>query len=598
MLIFVILVMIQFTKQRGFSQRVGSLVVSGHYREVQKGDLPAAEGEYPLSGGVSLVFGGLEFRLGDDDEGGEGFGFLDAAGEKRGMDPELMILSAAAAVFRFPGGTSLAFSCHYIEGAPELRISGLFAEGIAAAEIPYRPLRSSRTRDAGDGELIIRADNVNYSFGRTLPDTARRLITLKDEGPPISYRSMPEKGNFNPADYVIPPAWDLELYAEALARWQDQAYSVWNRIAGTAGEEDQVISYLGESLRRGAFKTALGSLPANPLADEARSYRSSVYLGRLDLGLRSLSAFEREKTNRLSRLLNDRSPEFLNDSHVFEYFGVRGYGALIDHGAELIRGIDPSLMPPEFVPGILEGFSDWKTYRSHNENPFTPLIDQAFFIIAEGIRRIPGESPASDGDRVYLFHNDRADLEFNLRLGCALAALGEEEGWENWAALGRSLVLSVLSPVDAAGSVPRALVFTGAGEPEDAGAGRISAAQLYGTLADSGGAGLSAEFRPRALSIGAGVNGLWTWTAASGLEAVQEEGVLDIAVSFPVGEAHYMLIRGIMPFTKIQLYGIDYRTDPQFERYDSSGWSYSEAEQTLLLKMKHRTPVEHIRIFY
>jgi hypothetical protein len=43
---------------------------------------------------------------------------------------------------------------------------------------------------------------------------------------------------------------------------------------------------------------------------------------------------------------------------------------------------------------------------------------------------------------------------------------------------------------------------------------------------------------------------------------------------------------------------MDYRTDPQFERYDSSGWSYSSAEQTLLLKMKHREETEHIRIFY
>jgi hypothetical protein len=59
-----------------------------------------------------------------------------------------------------------------------------------------------------------------------------------------------------------------------------------------------------------------------------------------------------------------------------------------------------------------------------------------------------------------------------------------------------------------------------------------------------------------------------------------------------------MLIRGLRPFVKIQLYGIDYRTDPQFERYDSSGWSFSSSEQTLLLKLKHRSQVEHIRVFY
>jgi hypothetical protein len=43
---------------------------------------------------------------------------------------------------------------------------------------------------------------------------------------------------------------------------------------------------------------------------------------------------------------------------------------------------------------------------------------------------------------------------------------------------------------------------------------------------------------------------------------------------------------------------MDFRTDPQFERYDSSGWSYNAQEQTLLLKMRHRATVEHVRIFY
>jgi hypothetical protein len=74
--------------------------------------------------------------------------------------------------------------------------------------------------------------------------------------------------------------------------------------------------------------------------------------------------------------------------------------------------------------------------------------------------------------------------------------------------------------------------------------------------------------------------------------------VLDIAVTFPVGETHYLIVRGIPPFTKVQLYGADYQTDPNFERSDSSGWSYSASERSLLLKVKHRDPVEHIRVFY
>jgi hypothetical protein len=106
------------------------------------------------------------------------------------------------------------------------------------------------------------------------------------------------------------------------------------------------------------------------------------------------------------------------------------------------------------------------------------------------------------------------------------------------------------------------------------------------------------EYAPRAVSIGSGVNGIWAWTAASSVTATQENNILDITVNFPQGETHHMMIRGVRPFAKIQLYNMDYRTDPQFERYDSSGWIYSAQDQILVLKMKHRSTAEHIRIYY
>jgi hypothetical protein len=158
-----------------------------------------------------------------------------------------------------------------------------------------------------------------------------------------------------------------------------------------------------------------------------------------------------------------------------------------------------------------------------------------------------------------------------------------------WAGLGRSIILSTLSIIDPSGMLPKTLTLSVQGDivestPED----KINSARIYRLLAPK------ADNYPHAVSIGPG--GVWAWTAAP-LSSVQENNVLDITVSFPVGETHYMMIRGIRPFAKIQLYNIDYRTDPQFERYDSSGWSYSSSEQTLLLKIRHRNPVEHIRIF-
>jgi hypothetical protein len=320
----------------------------------------------------------------------------------------------------------------------------------------------------------------------------------------------------------------------------------------------------------------------------------------MDRALRSFTGREREKINQLSRQLNEKSLDFLREHHVFEFFAVRGYINFIDDGAALVQALEPADLTLDLVPGIFEGSLDLTRFRLRENNPFERLFDQARYLISEGLVRFEDLSPARgnsgnpapvSGDWVLVFRGAAADMEFNLRLGKALWMWAEASGGGEWAALGRSLVLSVLSLTDGDGTAPATLLLAGDGRVSEASGLRVSSARLYRILNPG-------EYYPRAAGIGSGVNGIWAWTAASAVTAVQENNVLDISVSFPSDETHYMMIRGVRPFAKIQLYNIDYRTDPQFERYDSSGWVYSAPDQILVLKMKHRVPVEHIRIFY
>jgi hypothetical protein len=73
---------------------------------------------------------------------------------------------------------------------------------------------------------------------------------------------------------------------------------------------------------------------------------------------------------------------------------------------------------------------------------------------------------------------------------------------------------------------------------------------------------------------------------------------LDVSVSFPAGETHYLMLWGIQPFTRMQIHSMNWRSDPRYESYDSSGWVYYPQDRLLALKLKHRSQVEHIRIYY
>jgi hypothetical protein len=609
--VFVVLVMVQFTRQGGFTQRIGNFVVTGQYRLSGEDEPPPPPNEYLLAGEVSVFFGGLEFSLSGEDEDNP-LCLVSKDGGRENARPERMVISGESALFVLPGGVELGFNTQYAGGVPELRISGEFPDDVTELELPYTPLRKTGLRDSGDGQFVVIADGVHYSFGRSALDPERRLLLLKAGGPALSYRAIPEKRAFTPGDFIIAQAQSGRSYSEAFSRWLDQNFSLWNRAVLEQNDEDLVVALGGEALNRGTYKAAVSAVPQAFLNGSQRTYASAVYLGRLGEASRSLNALDREKLGRLSRQINEKSLDFLKEPHVFEYFAVRGHVNFIEEGAALIRSIDPSVLALDYTAGILEGYIDWNTYHPHPDNPFARLIDQACFVISESIRM------TAEGDRVFVFTGDRADAEFNLRLGKALLDWAESAENAPWAGVARSLILSVLSLSDNSGLVKTEFLLSAEGElAERAALSRLTTARLYRILGSGG-------YRPRALPIAAPANSLWAWTAAHSVSAVQqlsyvqprsgaedpEPGepaespespsytVLDISVNFPAGETHYMIIRGVRPFIKIQLYNMDFRTDPQFERYDSSGWSYNAQDQTLILKMKHRATVEHIRIFY
>jgi len=399
------------------------------------------------------------------------------------------------------------------------------------------------------------------------------MLFIRAGGEPVSYRAIPERVAFYPGDFILPQAQSPQVYNEALAGWRDQNFSLWNRTVSLHNNEDLVIALAAEALVRGTYRAAIAAVPPAFLEGRERTYESSAYLGNLDQAYRSLMNREREKLARLSRMLNDRSLEFLKLPGIFGYLGTRGHQSLFDAATDLVRAIDPATLALDLTPGIFEGYVDWNAFRPAGNNPFARLVDQACFVVSESLRRTEAVTNGAQVPRVFSLIGNQADTEFNLRLGRALLAYAESAQDSYWAGIGRSLILYALSLEDSSNPSPQAT------------------ARLYRILAHG-------DFHPRAVAINAAGSNIWTWTAAQAVSAVHDEEMLEIAASFPAGETHFMIIRGVRPFTRLQLYNIDFRSDPQFERWESSGWRYIPQEQTLIVKMRHRTPVEHIRIFY
>jgi len=586
--IFMLLVIMQFSRGGNFSRKIGDILISGRYSS----ETDAASERQLLDGGASVSFGGLEFRLTSKNKNTDGIEFclIDSQGGRQQILPEYITFTENGAVFILPGGAELSFTSQNSgekqDDTPEFRISGEFPDTVSAVEIPFRTQRSSVIHDNDKNNTLIILYNGNrYQFNRPQHGLESGQLVLSAAASTISYRTVTAKKEFNPADFIIPQAESAQTFSDAVSRWVSRNFALWGQM-GPEADENTVLAWCSEAIRQGTYRSAVSVIPVSFSSNPQRSWESAVYqfdrkIGVWETAARAMYAFERDKINRITRLLAEKGINLFTESHLIEYLAIRGSGQLIDNLLSFAQEIDPSAITLETGPGILESCMDMNLWRPQAANPFEPFAEQIYRLAADDLHK--------SGDQVFIFTADKADTEFNLRLGIAIYKWAEKSGNSGWAGLGRSLVLSVLSLSDNNGTLPASLTIDKTGEIISPGA-RISAAKMYRLLNNN-------EYLPHATATG--VNGIWAWTAASLVSIAQDDRQMDISIKFPVGDTHYVMLNNVKPFPLLQIYDTNWRRAFDFESYyNSSGWYYFEREQILVLKINHRSNVEHVRIYF
>ena len=96
-----------------------------------------------------------------------------------------------------------------------------------------------------------------------------------------------------------------------------------------------------------------------------------------------------------------------------------------------------------------------------------------------------------------------------------------------------------------------------------------------------------------------GRSAIWAWTCAHDITYSRDaEGALILSIDFPLEYTHYVIFKGIPAFEQIFIYNMAFRTDPRFETYNSSGYVYKADTETLLLKSRHKSQIEDVRMSY
>jgi hypothetical protein len=607
--VFVLLVVMQFTRSGNFSREIGDMLVSGHYSlsAEDEGEAEPAGNKRLLEGRTIVFFGGLEFQLDFSPDRDNGLYLVDPEGIRRQVSSGFIEFLDNEALFTLSGGSEISFiSLHpgkEQNGARELRISGKFTDGVSAVEIPFRLLRASVNRNNGKGILNISYNEKRYQFSRSLDGLEEGRLVLSGAVPVISYRSVTDTKKIDPADFILPQAETAKAFDDAVALWTNANFELWGKNMPPQGDEDMVIAWCAESLKRGVYQSAASIIPLGFSRSPGRTWESAVYqfdrrIGHWEREIKTIHALEREKANRITRQLNEKDISIFTEGRVIEFLAIRGDNRLLEDILSIVQGINLSAVSLETNAGILEACVDMGKWHPNIDNPFEALTDQILQLVVNDLYR--------NEEHVFILSSGQADIKLNLRLGMVLREWGEKYGQTVWAGLGRSIVLSVISLANGNGWVPAFLTVEPQPspkgvEPEVRGSPldenndytddeRINSAKLYRLLGGN-------EYLPHAAATG--TNGVWAWTAASSINITQNDRQMDISVTFPVNETHYVMFRNVKPFPILQIYGQNWRRAADFESYyNASGWYYSEQEETLVLKIAHRSNTELIRILF
>lgn len=92
---------------------------------------------------------------------------------------------------------------------------------------------------------------------------------------------------------------------------------------------------------------------------------------------------------------------------------------------------------------------------------------------------------------------------------------------------------------------------------------------------------------------------VWSWTCANNISYENDNaGTITLSIDFPLSYTHYVIVDGIDQFQSIYIYDMAFRTDYRFETYNSSGYVFQKDNKTLLLKSRHKSQLETVRLVY
>ena len=588
-------VFMQFLAREEFTEKVGSLSVSGVYAktlggaqrmrhlEVQFHDLRM---EFSPSSNAIAGFGATRerklsleslsqfpdgFELALTDELSLRFTVEGVAGDRVVITPiippQLQGMRTLSLPFSSIDGAFAA-----VKGIPVLVQSG-------PGGTIYASLRSGSQIDTEKGRFIL--DTEAEGTGNSII-----LERVFEQADPYLY--------WFSRDFTLV---DQEQFAAKVESYLNGAYRYWSGVfVSNPGSRALIgelgISLISEAIKRGEYRRTLAVLSRNlrqllaENADNPELYNSAAYLGNLSSFLAARQDSAAQEIQRITGLITAADLSVFETPRLLRFILNHAPFSLVEEVLRLADSVQLEKADVATLIHLVNTYLEAVEYLDVAEATSARISEIIDRFILPAIAKTPQGlflSIASTGQV------SEADIYESVLTGNTLIEAGSALSRGSYATIGRTLIYSALDLADTEGFLPsRVRIQNGKVEPAG---DTISPQSIYDLLPGS-------DYTPKEYPLYAYLYpGSWVWTVSRIMEVKIDDAQYRFVFSFPVGDTHYLLIQGIRPLSSMIMHGIPWKPDPEYFRY-TDGWSYDEGTQTLYVKLTHRLESEELVLNY
>ena len=508
--LFVLIVLVQFSKGPGTSEKIGPLAVSASYPRAVRGKTGTA----PVS--LRLSYSGIAFLISPKSIAET----IDASG--------VVTPLTLASIGKLTNGINVQFSsgvelrATVDKGPPDrFGMSVSAPAGVVEVRLRLAPAPSTRfLEENGQRRIEMKDSSYEVNLSESSLDGDAGFISLRpgDAGlalQRISSSPLKQDQAAAPERLVAQAPKEAEVFKAEIAAWRDKVWSglsstrfdpdklTWKGVDGLPGfSEKALTAYLAESLARGTFQDSIARVRG--VRDKWRdnlSYLSAPYLGDLVRKMSALQVADLAESKRLAQMVAENSPSIFEKDGLLSFLIDRGPASLAQSAFKYFAGVDPSKLTIGQAVGYLGCALEGKSLLGlkDEDNPC-----RAAAAAAESIAAAAREAP--NGLVLVTEADGSSDLRTCLLAGRLLAAYGMARAKPALVGVGQGLVEGVWGLSDVQGFAPARVVVRGGAIEQRIGA--IAPEELYPLVADN-------PYYPHEVSFYRDISpGFWAWTCS------------------------------------------------------------------------------------